>query len=126
MNSAIEAGEEPVYRVRMRSVLLRLFAALAALLMPFGMTAAPAEPIHHQQMAMAVPMPMPMQHCPESAPGSNGALVHCAMACSAALPTISSTEPFAYPVVRSSPHIPALKTLSGIEPAVATPPPRFA
>jgi len=124
VNSAIEAGEEPVYRVRMRSVLLRLFAALAVLLMPFGMAAAPAEPTHHQQMEMAVPMPM--QHCPESAPGSNGALAHCAMACSAALPTIGSVEPFAYPVVRSSPQVPALKTLSGVEPEIATPPPRFA
>jgi hypothetical protein len=108
----------------MRSVLLRLFAALAVLLMPFGMAAAPAEPIHYQQMAMAAPMPT--QHCPESAPGSNGALAHCAMACSAALPAINSVEPFAYPVVRSSPQVPALKTLSGVEPEIATPPPRFA
>ena len=124
MNSSIEAWEQPVYRVRMRSVLLRLFAALAVLVMPFGMAAAPAEPTHHQKMAMAVPMPM--QHCPESAPGSNVPLAHCAMACSAALPAVSSAEQFAYQVVRSSPQIPALKTLSGIEPEIATPPPRFA
>lgn len=124
MNSSIEAWEQPVYRVRMRSVLLRLFAALAVLVMPFGMAAAPAVPTHHQKMAMTVPMPT--QHCPESAPGSNVPLAHCAMACSAALPAVSSAEPFAYQVVRSSPQIPALKTLSGIEPEIATPPPRFA
>jgi len=123
VNSAIEVRNKRVYRVPMRSVLLRLFATLAVILMPFGMAAAPAATSQHQQMTTA----MPMQHCPApAAPGSNGALAHCAMACSAALPAVSSPQMFAYPVVRSLPQVPAITVLSGIDPEIATPPPRTA
>lgn len=122
MNAAIEMGEKPVYRIRMRSALPRLLAILAVMLMPFGMAAAPAESIHHQQMAKA----MPMEHCPEpaSAPQSNGALAHCTMACAAALPAVDSPVFVSHPVAQSIPHAPTMRTLLGTEPEIATPPPR--
>lgn len=127
MIPAIEPVNRQVYRVPMRSVLLRLLATLAVMLMPLGMAAAPAATSHHQRITMAMPMPMPMQHCPEPAvPGSNSAFAHCAMACAAALPAISSPEPLAQPVVRSSPQVPAITALAGVEPDIATPPPRLA
>lgn len=124
MNSTIEADKKGVYRGRMRSALLPLLAILAVMLMPFGMTAAPASSIHHQQMAKV----MPMDHCPEpaSTPQSNGALAHCSMACAVALPADDSPALVSELITRSLPLVPIVERLSGTEPEIATPPPRLA
>ena len=82
MNSAIATGRKSLYRPRMRSALLRLLGFVIVLLMPFGMAAAPAASMQHQQMTM------PMKHCPEpdSSHHSTGAVAGCTMACASALP----------------------------------------
>lgn len=123
MNSAIEAGRKPAYRAPMRPAFLRLLAIVAVMLMPFGMAAAPAASIHHQEMAKA----MPMEHCPEpaSTPQSNGTLAHCSMACAAALPVVNSPALVPHLTVRSLPSAPMIGILSGTEPEIATPPPRL-
>ncbi len=104
------------------TAVVRLLSLLALLLMPFGMTAAPAEPAGHDA-AMAA---MPMGHCPEqpSTGDDRGTAADCAMPCSAALPAVD----FA-PVGMLSCHRlaakPALDTaLPGIELEIATPPPK--
>jgi hypothetical protein len=105
----------------MRSAFLRLLAFVAVLLMPFGMSAAPADPVHHEEMGA-----MTMQHCPDedSKPHSKGALADCTMACASALPAAELPQPktplaFRVPV---EPHL--IPSLSGIELEIATPPPR--
>ncbi len=124
MNSAIEAVRKPVYRTPMRPAFLRLLALLAVMLMPFGMSPAPAASVYHQQMATA----MPMEHCPEpaSTPQSNGVLGHCTMACAAALPAIDAPALVSNPAAGPLPLAAAIETLSGTEPEIATPPPRRA
>ncbi|HWI77424.1 MAG TPA: hypothetical protein VNS53_10140 [Sphingomicrobium sp.] len=104
----------------MRSLLLRLLAFVAVVLMPFGMAAAPAAPMQHQQMAMT------MQHCPEpdSSRHSTAALADCTMACASALPATDLEIAGAHPVSRFTPKPMLVAALSGIELEIATPPPR--
>jgi len=122
--ATIERSEAVGYWTRMRSLALRLLAMLAVMLMPFGMTAAPAATVHHPEMATA----MPMEHCPEPAPRthSTAGFAHCAMACAAALPAVGTADAPARLLLRSSLPKAAAKMLSGIELEIATPPPRFA
>ena len=122
MKSAIEAAAVSHYSAGMRSALLRLLAFVAVLLMPFGMSAAPAAAAHHEQMGAIA-----MQHCPDrnSKPHSTGALADCTMACAAALPAAELPQPgtplaFRVPV---EPNV--IPSLSGIELEIATPPPRL-
>ena len=121
MNSAIETDRKPLYRVRMRSVLLRLLAFVTVLLMPFGMAAAPVAPMQHQQMAM------PMKHCPEpdSSHRSTGAVAGCTMACASALPATDLEVAGAHPLSRLVPQPALIAALMGIELEIATPPPRL-
>jgi hypothetical protein len=104
----------------MRQIVLRLLALLAVMLMPFGMAAAPATAVQHEQMAM------PMQHCPEpgSSGHSTGALAHCTMACASALPATDLQIAGTHPVSKLVPQPALIAALSGIELEIATPPPR--
>jgi hypothetical protein len=99
----------------------KLLALVAVLLMPFGMTAAPAAAMHHPSASM------PMQHCPEQGPKQSGkaGFVECTMACSAALPAsdVRRDEPLSIvcvPVGHAVVH-----ELDGLHPDTATPPPRL-
>jgi hypothetical protein len=99
----------------------KLLAFVAVLLMPFGMSAAPAE-AHHRHAAAA----MPMEHCPDGQPKSEGSgvLHSCTMACSAALPA-ADCPPVAAQLVTRPPAEPRfVPPLAGIELEIATPPPR--
>jgi hypothetical protein len=100
----------------------RLILLISVLLMPFGMTAAPASSMHH-----AMSGSMPMQHCPdEQQPShhSKATFVECTMACASALP---ATEAAAHepPMLVCTPVLPATaQRLTGLHPKTATPPPR--
>ena len=110
------------YRAFMSSFVCRLLVLVAVLLMPFGMSAAPAATAHNEHMSA-----MPMQHCPDqnSTPHSNGMLADCTMACSAALPATSLDAVETHCLVRPPLGPTAVARLSGIELEIATPPPRL-
>ena len=55
------------YCAGMRALALNLLTLVAVLLMPFGMTAAPAAPVAAEHHSAAM-----MQHCPEQAPKHGG------------------------------------------------------
>ena len=117
---ATEVGE--FYRVTMSTFLCGLFALVAVLLMPFGMSVASAAPMQeHQQMTMS------MEHCPEpaSSPHPKGALADCTMACASALPAAELTPLNPLPVERPLLESIVLPSLTGIEMEIATPPPRL-
>ena len=107
-------------RPSMATLVARLILFLAVLLMPLGMTAAPAAA--HQSMAAE----MPMGHCPDQQRGDDhkAGIADCTMACAAALPAVEavrddpSIEPSAQ-IVAVQPH-----GLHGLHPETATPPPR--
>jgi hypothetical protein len=101
------------------SQLIRLLTLIAVLLMPFEM--APAAATSNR----GTPSAMPMQHCPEQRSNhASGAFGECMMACSAALP---ATEP-SYPEPQRIACAPSerllVRTLIGLHPDIATPPPR--
>lgn len=122
MIATIEVNPIEAYGLQMRSLALRLLAFVAVLLMPFGMTAAPAASIHHEQMSA-----MPMQHCPDGPRSvSTGAMADCSMACAAALPAADLTVVGSHPVSRSPADPSIVARLVGIELEIATPPPRSA
>jgi hypothetical protein len=98
-----------------------LLVLAAVLLMPFGMTAAPASAMHHHEMSMQTPA----QHCPEQGkPGGKAAFIECTMACSAALPAseVRRNEPLL--IVCAPAEAQATLQLHGIHPETATPPPK--
>ena len=99
--------------------LSKLVALIAVLLMPFGMTAAPAAPAQH-------PAAMAMAHCPEQAPkhADKAGFMECAMACSAALPAseFASEQPML--IVCAPTDTEAAQILHGLHPDTATPPPK--
>jgi hypothetical protein len=105
----------------MRLLVLRLLALVAVLLMPFGMSAAPAASMPHQMSAMS------MQHCPQpaSGPASKGVLGDCTMACSAALPAAYIGLAVLHPFSPLLPPPSLFRPLPGIELEIATPPPRL-
>lgn len=121
MISAIETEAISPYCAGMRSVLLRLLAFIAVMLMPFGMAPAAAAPMQDQQMAM------PMHSCPErdSSRHSTGAFSACTMACASALPATDLTVALAQLVSEFLPEPIFGPALSGIELEIATPPPRL-
>ena len=115
----IASGKSRGYSAAMASAVLRLLALFALMLMPLSMGSAPATA---QPVATA-----PAGHCdeqpqPEKAPA--GPQVHCT-AC-AALPAIDAPAP----VAGMAPEMPVMielaGSLAGIEPDIATPPPKLA
>jgi len=103
----------------MASAVLRLFTLFALVLMPLSMASAPA--------SAAPTTSAPASHCddhqqPAKAPA--GPQMHCT-AC-AALPAMDAPAP----VAEMAPQMPMLialaSFLAGIEPDVATPPPKLA
>ena len=121
MIAAIEADDGEGYWVHMRLLALRLLMLVAVAILPLGMAAAPAAPIHHQQMMAGMPME---EHCPDKKSPSSGALADCTMACAAALPAadLSAVEPHA--VAQSLPEPSLEPELSSLDLEIATPPPR--
>lgn len=119
MKSAIEVEAKSPYSAGMRSAILRLLAFIAVVLMPFGMVAAPAAPIGHEQMTMP-------HSCPDQDSSRHliGALADCTMACAAALPATDLRALDSHPIVKFSPQPALIAALSGIELEIATPPPR--
>jgi len=104
----------------MASALIRLFALVAVLMMPFGMQPAhAARPIDHSAS-------MPMQHCPEQAPKHNqkNAWMTCTMVCSAALPGRDASHDGPFIIVCAPTEAEAVRQLDGLHPDTATPPPR--
>lgn len=100
--------------------LVKFLALIAVLLMPLGMTSAPAA-AHHQPTAG-----MPMPHCPEQAPkhDTKGAFAECTMACSAALPAAELPQE-QYLLIACVPTTSAVaQILRGLHPETATPPPK--
>jgi hypothetical protein len=104
----------------MASAALRLIAFVAVLLMPLGMSAAPAA-------AHAMPSAsMPMQHCPGQPANNDGkpGIPQCMMVCSAALPAANAPAAERHILV-CLPEQPArADVLRGLHPETATPPPR--
>ena len=121
MIAVIERSSGPAYTALMRFVFLRFFALVAVLLMPFGMSAAPAA-MHHGHATAA----MPMQHCPDqNSKSPKGAVAECTMACAAALPAADVPRPERMPVL-CLPVAPTVSdALNGLHPETATPPPKL-
>jgi hypothetical protein len=99
--------------------IFKLLMLVALLLMPFGMTAAPAAASGHAMAAMS--------HCPEqqSQPDAQAGLGACAMACSAALPAADPVASDCSAAVELPAHDLATLTMSSLHPQAETPPPRF-
>ena len=108
-------------RLSMATMVTRLILFVAVLLMPLGMTAAPAAA--HQSMAAE----MPMGHCPDPPRDDDpkAGLAACTMACAAALPAVEPVRDD--PSIEPSPQIVAVQPhgLHGLHPETATPPPRI-
>ena len=108
-------------RLSMATMVTRLILFVAVLLMPLGMTAAPAAA--HQSMAAE----MPMGHCPDQQRGDDhkARIADCTMACAAALPAVEPVRDD--PSIEPSPQIVAVQPhgLHGLHPETATPPPRI-
>jgi hypothetical protein len=105
----------------MHSRAVRFLTLLLVLIMPFGMSAAPARAPHHR---MAVDMPM--GHCPDQAPAHDmkGGIAACAMACAAALPAGDAGAGDSPLIVSEPIQSSAEQQLHGVHPETATPPPR--
>jgi hypothetical protein len=104
----------------MARLIAKLLVLIAVLMMPLGMSAAPAAAHHGTSAAM------PMKHCPEQAPShhSTAGFVECTMACSAALPA-AELPPERHVLVASAPaESAAVQMLRGLHPDTATPPPK--
>ena len=112
----------------MRSLIIKLFALIAYMAMPFTMS-----------VAMSAPMPAPthhgatmmdgmegMQHCPEqSAPAiDHTAFVGCGMMC-AALPAANLSGPALLSLDVAPPAALPVRNFTGIHLEIATPPPRL-
>ena len=116
-------GSRP-YGVRMAATFLRLLVIAAFVLMPFGMTGAAASiepmPADHSAMAMGA------GHCDEQPDKDKvpAAKMDCTATCTA-LPAADAWVPL--PVLKpTAPRTIAMAVpFSGIEPEIATPPPRL-
>ena len=106
----------------MSAVILRLLTLISLALMPFGMGAAGAAPVHH------APATATTGHCDEQGgqpdETSSDRALDCAMACSM-LVAVEAPAPEPAPALR----LPAGPTLSrrpvGLHPDTATPPPKL-
>ena len=105
------------------SLVWKLLTLVAVLLLPFGLTAAPAAPaVHHGSSAG-----MPMQHCPDQAPKSDtkSGFAVCTMACSAALPAADGLSEQRHLIVCVPERPATVQRLMGLHPDTATPPPKM-
>lgn len=99
----------------------RLLAFIAVLLMPLGMTAAPASVAGYHEASAS----MPMEHCPDPQKDHRKAgFSLCTMACAAALPAIDHGELDFQVLARTSTSPAIAQRLRGVHPETATPPPR--
>lgn len=113
------------YVALMTAALLRLLTLIALVLMPLGMTGAPAlaAPDHHGMMMMADP-----GHCDERQ-DQDEAPARQQMDCTAACTALPATnEPDPAPVLKpTAPRLIGVAArFTGIEPEIATPPPKKA
>jgi hypothetical protein len=102
--------------------LIDLLTLLSVLLLPFGMTAAPAAAMDHD----AASMRMPMQHCPDQSAKHDmmGGIAVCTMACAGALPAADLVVAGPPAIVCETPQPAATQQLAGLHPEAATPPPK--
>ena len=115
-----EGGEE--YPCRM-AFLWKLLVLIAVLIMPFGMSAAPASSAHN-----APATSMPMGHCPDQGSGhdgTKGGIAECTMACAAALPVVVRPSGYRLKLVPEPTFAVASRSLHGLHPDTATPPPKL-
>ena len=98
----------------------KLLTLIAVLLMPFGMSAAPAVAMQHHGASM------PMQHCPEQSPKEQGkaGFTECMMACASALPAGGSGPHSPVGIVCAPAEATAIRQLHGLHADIATPPPK--
>jgi len=102
-------------------LMAKMLVLIAVLLMPLGMTAAPAAAAHHSLSAS-----MPMRHCPERSPKHDmkGGFAECTMACSAALPVLDRPRDRPLLITSGPSESAAARILHGLHPDTATPPPK--
>lgn len=104
------------------AVFWKLLALIAVVLMPLGMSAAPASAMQHSMTARS-----PAQHCPGQAPkhDGKGAFGECTMGCSAALPAANlQTEKLI--LIAPATALPGTqRAMQGLHPDTETPPPRL-
>lgn len=98
----------------------KLLTLIAVLLMPVGMTAAPAAASAPHRVAS-----MPMRDCPASSHDMKDGFAECTMACAASLPAVDRVSDPALPIAHAliAPVVPM--PLHGLHPDTATPPPKF-
>ena len=114
------------YVVKVPTMLSKLLLLLSVMFMPFGMSSAGASAAsmdHHAMMGAAA-----MEHCPDqpSKPDRMDGMAMCAMACASALPAQEPAREQA-PKKDHQLVVPmAERTMSGIQPEIATPPPKRA
>ena len=106
----------------MTRMVAKLLVLLAVVLMPLGMTAAPAAAAQHHLIAQA----MPTEHCPDegSTEDSKAGFAQCTMACSAALPAADPGADEHYLIVCAPAQSALTHNLHGLHPETATPPPK--
>ena len=104
--------------------LWKLLVLIAVLLMPFGMSAAPAASSAHHAPATS----MPMGHCLDQGSGHDGmkgGIAECTMACAAALPAVVRPADYSLKLVPELTFAAASPSLNGLHPDTATPPPKL-
>lgn len=102
------------------ATLWKLFALVALMFMPLGMSSGQAAPSHEAAAGM------PMEHCPDQGSGHDGKdrLANCTMACAAALPAVDAPADETLPF-HSDPGSPSVvAALHGLHLDIATPPPK--
>jgi hypothetical protein len=99
----------------MAATLLRFLALIAVMLMPFGMAAAPAA---------AHPAPVVTgEHCADHQQAPAKQAIDCTLVC-AALPATENPEHLAPSVPQGPRAIAFVDSFNGIDPEIATPPPK--
>ena len=98
-------------------MIAKILLLLAVLLMPFGM-AAPASAAAHP------PAAAPMSHCPDQPCSPSKAVSECMLACSAALPATTGSEPRRLTITCEPVAWLASRHPPGLHPDTATPPPK--
>ena len=105
------------------AVVSKLLAIVLLLATSFAMTAAPAAATGSHDAPAAA---MPMQHCPgeDGKADMKGGVPECAMACSSALPATDLLRPELQTMVSTPDATRIAKSLHGLHPETATPPPK--
>jgi hypothetical protein len=118
MRRVVALENSRAYFHAMASAVLRLFALFALVLMPLSMASAPASA--HPAAAT------PAGHCddqPQPAKAPAGPQMHCT-ACSA-LPANDAPTPVEEMAPQATLLVAPVSSLTGIEPDIATPPPKL-